>query len=335
MPVRNLSHRERLRACLSGETLDRPPVSLWRHFPVDDQTPDGLAAATADFQNRYDFDFIKVTPASSYAIRDWGVEDRWNGNTEGTRDYTKPAIQQPEDWGRLPVLDPLSGSLGSQLQALRMIIQAFAPETPVVHTIFSPLSQAKNLIGRQNLHIHIRQNPEAMHAGLERITQTTLRYLEEVVKTGVDGIFFAVQHAQYGINSESEFEEFGAAYDLRVLAAAQDLWLNIAHIHGEDVMFERIARYPVQVLNWHDRHTPPSLAEARQKFQGTLCGGLRRWETMVVGSPEEVCAEAQEAAQAAQGHKFILGTGCVLPIIAPHGNILAARRSLDLQNQGE
>jgi uroporphyrinogen decarboxylase len=335
MPKRNPSHRERLEACLSGEILDRPPVSLWRHFPVDDQTPDGLAAATADFQNRYDFDFIKVTPASSYAIRDWGVEDQWNGNTEGTRDYTKPAIHQPEDWDRLPVLDPLSGSLGDQLHTLRSIVQAFSPETPVVQTIFSPLSQAKNLIGRQNLHIHIRQNPQAVHAGLERITQTTIRHLEEVVKTGVDGIFYAVQHAQYGINSDSEFEEFGAAYDLRVLKAAQTLWLNIAHIHGEDVMFERIARYPVQVLNWHDRHTPPSLAEARQLTGKALCGGLRRWETMVVGTPKEVCAEALEAIQATQGRLFILGTGCVLPIIAPRGNILAARRSVENEESQE
>ncbi len=329
------SHRERMEACLSGATPDRSPVSLWRHFPVDDQTPDGLAAATADFQKRYDFDFIKVTPASSYAIRDWGVADQWNGNTEGTRDYTKPAIVRDEDWSQLAVLDPLAGSLGSQLQALRMIVRAFAPETPVVQTIFSPLSQAKNLIGRKNLHIHIRQNPEAVHAGLERITETSIRFLEELIKTGIDGIFFAVQHAQYGINSEREFEEFGARYDLRVLEVAQDLWLNIAHLHGEDVMFERISQYPVQVLNWHDRHTAPSLAEARLRTDKVLCGGLRRWETMVVGTPEEVCAEALEAVQGTQGGKFILGTGCVLPIIAPHGNILAARHSIETRNQGE
>ncbi len=335
MAVGSMGHRERLEACLTGQTPDRTPVSLWRHFPVDDQTPDGLAAATADFQNRYDFDFVKVTPASSFAIRDWGVEDEWTGNSEGTRNYTKPAVLHDEDWGRLPCLDPTSGSLGSQLEALRMIVRAFAPETPVVQTIFSPLSQAKNLIGRKNLHIHIRQNPEAMHAGLETITETTVRFLEECKQTGIDGVFYAVQHAQYGLNSEREFEEFGAAYDLRVLEAAQDLWLNIAHLHGEDVMFERLARYPVQVLNWHDRHTPPSLAEARQMTDKVLCGGLRRWETMVVGTPAEVYSEAQEAAQAVQGHKFILGTGCVLPIIAPHGNVLAARRFDETGSQGE
>jgi len=29
-----LSHRQRLQASLSGEQPDRPPVALWRHFPV-------------------------------------------------------------------------------------------------------------------------------------------------------------------------------------------------------------------------------------------------------------------------------------------------------------
>ena len=60
------THRERLQACLAGETPDRVPVALWRHFPVDDQSPETLAAATLHWQSVYDFDFVKVTPASSF-----------------------------------------------------------------------------------------------------------------------------------------------------------------------------------------------------------------------------------------------------------------------------
>src|SRR5512142_3242752 len=109
MTVPPLNHRERLEACLAGQAPDRPPVALWRHFPVDDQTPGGLAAATAHFQHTYDFDLIKVTPTSSFCIKDWGVEDRWKGNPEGTRDYTKRAIQRPEDWTKLRPLSPTKG----------------------------------------------------------------------------------------------------------------------------------------------------------------------------------------------------------------------------------
>jgi len=50
-----------------------------------------------------------------------------------------------------------------------------------------------------------------------------------------------------------------------------------------------------------------------------LCGGLRR-ETMVYGSAEDVHAEAMDAIQQTGGQRLMLGTGCVVPIIAPHGN---------------
>lgn len=102
-----LTHRERLRACLAGDpALDRPPVALWRHFPVDDQSPDLLAAATGNYQKQFDFDLVKVTPASSFCLRDWGVEDTWEGDAEGTRRYTKRVIIKPSDWELLPVLTP-------------------------------------------------------------------------------------------------------------------------------------------------------------------------------------------------------------------------------------
>ena len=63
-----ISHRERMLACLNGEQTDRPPVAFWRHFPVDDQTPETLAAAALNFQKTYDFDLVKVTPASSFCL---------------------------------------------------------------------------------------------------------------------------------------------------------------------------------------------------------------------------------------------------------------------------
>ena len=70
-----MTHHERLMACLQGEETDRSAVALWRHFPVDDQSPETLAAAALNFQHIYDFDLVKVTPASSFCLKDWGVED--------------------------------------------------------------------------------------------------------------------------------------------------------------------------------------------------------------------------------------------------------------------
>ncbi len=325
----NISHRQRLEICLSGNQPDRPPVSLWRHFPVDDQTPEGLAVAVANFQKQYDFDFIKVTPASSFCVKDWGATDRWTGNIEGTRDYQQPVITYPEDWTKLPLLDPNVGQLGHQLTVLRLLKNEFGSSVPILQTIFSPLAQAKNLVGKDNLILHIRQHPEELHAGLEIITESTIRFIEEAMKIGIDGIFFAIQHAQYSLLSQEEFLIFEKPYDVRVLETTKSLWLNMIHLHGEHIMFDLVADLPVSIMNWHDRHTPPSLKEALERFPGAVCGGLKRWETMVLGTPRDVVREAKDAIQQTGGRRFILGTGCVLPIIVPHGNILAARRSIE------
>lgn len=324
-----ISHTERMQACLSGEQPDRTPVALWRHFPIDDQTSEGQAEATAAFQRQFDFDLIKVSPNSSFCLKDWGAVDKWTGNMEGTLDYGPAVINQPGDWSKLHPLDPRQGFLGRQLECLRILAAEFSPHTPILQTIFSPLAQAKNLTGKDQLLIHLRRYPEALHLGLERITESSIRFIEETAKIGIAGIFYAIQHASYGLLSREEFLTFGKAYDQKVLEAAQSLWLNMAHIHGEDIMFDLVADYPVQILNWHDRHTPPDLTQARQMFSGVLCGGLRRWETMVLGASEQIRQEAHEAIVATGGRKFILGTGCVLPIVAPYGNIVAARRSVE------
>jgi uroporphyrinogen decarboxylase len=99
----------------------------------------------------------------------------------------------------------------------------------------------------------------------------------------------------------------------------------VAHVHGDAVMFDLVARYPAQVINWHDRETPPGLAEGQRQFSGAVCGGIRQWETMVRGTPGQVRAEARQAIEATGGRRFILGTGCVTPIVAPWANLRAAR----------
>ena len=322
------SHRDRLKKCIAGETMSQLPVALWRHFPVDDQSPDRLAAAIVNYQKTFDFDLIKLTPASSFCLRDWGLMDQWSGNPEGTRDYSTPIIQKAEDWNRLKVLDPNKGFLGNQLQTLDWIIREFTPNTPILQTIFNPMAQAKNLAGQHGLLSMMRDSPQALHEGLKIIAESTIRFIEESCSLGIDGIFLAVQHAQSSLLTENQFDEFCATYDLEILKAASSLWVNMVHIHGEEIYFDRVARYPAQVLNWHDRHTIPNLHDARKTFDNVICGGLRRVESLVLGSPETIQSEALEAIHDFEGKKFILGTGCVVPITAPYGNILTVRNSV-------
>lgn len=332
-----LSARERLQACIKDDpALDRPPVALWRHFPVDDQRPDTLAAATWDFQRRYAFDLVKVTPASSFSIKDWGVEDAWEGSSEGTRRYTKRVVEQPQDWERLPVLDPLRARhLSAQIDCLRQVRAALGPQVPLLQTVFNPLSQAKNLAGAERLIVHLRQYPEAVLKGLQTIAETTSRFVESAMETGIDGIFYAVQHAQAGLLTRDEYKTFGLPFDLTTTRPARALWCNLLHLHGLNIYFELVSDLSplFPIVNWHDRETWPSLEQARnfqtsEGFPQVSCGGISQ-KTIVFGDDAQVCREAADAIRQTGGRRLLLGTGCVVPVIAPHGNILAARQSVE------
>ncbi len=318
------THRHRLELTLSGEKPDHLPLALWHHFPMDDQDGDLLAKATVAYQKQFDFDLIKVMPPSSFSIKDWGVKDEWRGNDEGTRIYTERVIQSPEDWLKLKPLDPHKGYLGKQLQCLADLQDSFGSDLPYLQSIFNPLSQVKNLVGPKQVAVHIREYPEALHAGLKTITETTLRFIEAAKPLGIAGIFLAIQHASYQILTEEEYLEFGRPYDLPLLEAAGDLWANMAHLHGDEIMFDLLADYPVQIMNWHDRETKPTLSEGLSKFPGTVCGGISRIESFVLGTPEKIKQEARDAFHQTGGKRLILGTGCVIPLNTPYGNIMAA-----------
>jgi uroporphyrinogen decarboxylase len=320
-----MNKRERLEAAIHGQPVDRVPIALWRHFPGDDQRPEDLAAASVAFQRRWDFDFVKVTPASSFCLRDWGVEDEWLGNIEGTREYIRRPIRTAEDWLALRPLDPRAGRLGDQLRCLELIRREL-PDTPILQTIFNPLAQAKNLVGA-DLVTMLRQHPREVQRGLETIAATTIAFVRAAQSIGIDGVFYAVQHASAQVMSADEYRVFGVEYDRRILAEAGG-WLNVVHLHGVDVYFDLVADYPAHVWNWHDRETQPSLAEGLAKVHGAVCGGIARDATMLRGSPDDVRASVLDAVRQTGGRRLIIATGCVVLIPSPDANLRAARHAV-------
>ena len=325
-----MNKQERLMATISGGEVDRVPVSAWSHQPVDDQSSDAFAAATLAFQKDFDFDFVKVTPASSYCLTDWGATTYWRGNPHGTRDYGKALVQSVDEWSKLKVLDPGAGQMGEIVQGLKLIGQGLEEGTPFIQTIFSPMTQARNLVGAEELLLHIRLHPDVIKDAFQIITDQTIRFIEAARETGISGIFYALQWASHLDLSESEYREFARPYDLQILNAVDDLWLNVLHLHGNHVMFPLIVDYPASVLNWHDRETEPSLSQGLKLWPKAVCGGIRKEETLVQGTPEEIFGEGLDAINSTNGKRLVLGTGCVAPIVTPYGNLRALREMVEL-----
>ena len=321
------SKRKRLEATVVGDKADRLPVALWRHWPGDDQDGAALAASLLKWQRDYDWDVVKVSPASSYSVTDWGVKDEWRGSLEGTREYTHRAVKQPYDWEAIKPLDPTQGMLASQIKALRLVGAGLDAETPFIATIFAPLAQARHLAGGETVLHHLRRHPDSLHKGLATITESTLRFIEEAKATGMSGIYYAVQHARYPLMSQEEYDQFGRPYDEQILEAVSDLWLNMLHIHSTDIIFDAVADYPVQFVNWHDRETDVSLADGLKHILGAASGGVSRW-SMYHERPGQMMSEIHHALAQTNGRRLMLGTGCVIMTNTPLRNIRALRESV-------
>lgn len=318
-----MDHWTRIEAAIAGEQTDRVPVALWRHFPVDDQDPGTLAALTLEWQRAWDFDLVKFMPSGTYSVEDWGAKSVYQPNYNGARMIAVPGVKRAGDWRRLARLDPRKGVLGAQNEALARAAKELRGTVPILQTVFSPLTTARKLAGDALLE-HLRSDPDAVEAGLRTITDTTIDFLLAALEAGAHGLFFATQLATTDLLTVPEYGKFGVRFDLEVFKAIKTKTrLNMLHLHGENVMFDLLAGYPVEMINWHDRLTAPSLENALSKFKGVVVGGVEERELLVSGGPQAVRAQVRDAIGQTGGRRLVVGPGCVAAIAAPAHNIRA------------
>jgi uroporphyrinogen decarboxylase len=301
-----MTKQERIKAILAGEPADRLPFSFWYHFydiPVTERAGEKLAKAELNFYHTYDPDFFKVMHDVPY--------DLPNGLTK---------IEDLEQWNKLTALDPEEGNFGRQLTAIQLILEEVGPEVPVIDTIFNPLAYAQKLTGKKALDLW-REHPEEFHAGLSKITETLSDWAAATVEQGAAGIYLAIQDAVAGEMTEAEYCQEFLPYDRKILERVQDAgYLNIVHLHGEDIHWNIWPNLPFSALSWSSNLTPPSFAEARKTYTGCLMGGVN--EAAIGGySPEQVKAEVRQAVEDTGGKGLIVAAGCAVPTDCPPANL--------------
>ena len=303
---------ERVRAALQGAPIDRLPYAFWTHFPLTDLDPDELSAATIDFAQELDLDFVKTMPNGQFCTEDWGaVSDFSEVAKGGVAKVVKAAVTQPEDWLKIGVVDVQKGAFGRELRHLKKVCSALASERPVLATAFSPLTIAQKLAGSAYRE-HLQSHPEWVTQALANIASTMANFVSAALDTGCCGVFFATQESSTQCVSEETYRQFGIPHDNTVLAAAQKGWFNVIHMHGEDVMFDLLKEYPVTALNWHIGETEPLLANyAATPGRKPVVGGLRRM-ALTNGNLDAIKADITAAVAATGGRGLLLGPACVI-----------------------
>jgi uroporphyrinogen decarboxylase len=324
---------DRLDAALLGAEVDRIPISLWKHYHLQDRAPGRLAEATIALHRQFDTDLIKLTPSGLYPIQDWGATIQFGTDDDFLPLAVQPVIQSADQWETLPRLEVNNGALGRELEMIHHVDVGLEGSTPFMMTIFSPLTIAYKLCGDkvsgERVVDYIRQSPRQLHAGLITIRDVVIEYAVACLEAGASGIFFATQMATVDLMTRDEFKEFGLAYDIPILdSLIGNSRLTMLHACGQNLMFDLVAGYPVDAINWATHTSGTTLAEARRVTSSALVGGLAL-DTLLGGSEEEVLAEARAAISVAGRRRFILAPDCVIKGPSPDANLAAARRAVE------
>lgn len=323
-----MQKRERIEKAIAGEALDRIPVALWRHWPGDDQRAADLARSIIDFQHDYNWDFVCVLPSSNFSVLDYGIQDEWRGDIDGTRHITKYLVNRSLDWTEIRTLSADRGILSQQIECLRLVCSAFEAENvPVLQVIYSPLSQATRLAGKELVLRNIRTHPDRLRTGLNIITESTLRFLEAMRRIpSLAGILFITELANYDTLSEAEYASFAMPYNYKILESIPERWwFNMVQVQGSAPMLRLFSDLPVQAINWDARDGHPDLARGKSLFSGAICGGIGGWQDLHQGTPTTIREVVREAVQQMESRRLILAGSGSGYITTPISNIRAVR----------
>lgn len=324
-----MSKKERVRAALQGEPVDRVPVSLWGHDFLREWSPDDLVAATLESYRTYDWDFIKLNPRSTYFYEAWG--NRFERlDAEHQPRLLESVVTRAADLRGLHELDPREGVFGDHLVALRRVVEETGGEVDVIATIFSPIGVVGRLGGREQpmLRQFVAEDSAAVHTGLATVTRTLTAYARAAIDAGATGIFLAtLEFGSRQFADEPLYREFGRPYDLQLLDAVRDAPLNIMHVCRERNMMPLFLDYPVAALNWSDRAAGnPSLREVLTSTQRAVMGGIDE-RSITTRSAAEVEQEAAAAIAETGGRRMLLTGGCAIPPSTPPENRRAVVRA--------
>ena len=304
--------RARVLAALHGKPVDRVPLSFWLHNFATENSARTLATETARLAATFAWDFLKPQSRAQCFAEMWGLT--YTPSLERATPYTvtREPLVTADDVGALRPVDPRTGALGEQLDALQAIRAGAGPDVPIIWTIFSPLMVLPFLVrgGKPRALALMRSDPKAVERGLGAIAETLAGYAHASLAAGADGLFYATNVATRALITAEECRRFQRPFDLPVLAAVRDAPFNLLHVCGEDILFDEFVDYPVTAFSWATVPGNPSLKECHHRTGRAVVGGLPAKPQIASMTADALVARAKAAIDEMAGRSLLLGPDC-------------------------
>ena len=226
-----MTKRERVRAAISGEPVDRAPASLWGHDFLREWSNDELVGATCEQYEAYDWDFIKINPRWSMFPEAWGAV--YQPPVEQTNQtMISPALSELDELHDVVSVHAERGVFGEHIESTRRVVERTKGEVDVVQTVFSPMATVGLMFGHPRAFKQAAaESSAAVHGAIARVTETIINYSRANMNAGASGVFYApLQWASHATSTPDFYREFGRPYDLQVLDAIRDAEFNVLHV---------------------------------------------------------------------------------------------------------
>ncbi len=240
----------------------------------------------------------------------------------------QPQIQDVSDWANLKLPD--SDFFQDQWDLAAGLVKAAGKDALVLMTLYSPFMCAGQIVDKDIVLAHLKQDPDAFKRGIARITDSLLVFVRGCIQRGIDGFYHSTQGAEtFRLGGSPLFDVCIKPYDLALMQEINQLSsFNILHIcdyHGSYKDLTPFLDYPGDVVNCSlfmddEILTPRIIAEM---FGRPFMGGLERKGVLAHGDDSEIKAAVESVISDAP-HQFILGADCTVPGSTPWSNLRTA-----------
>ncbi len=282
----------------------------------------------------------RVDAAASVSFMDLSVEAEAFGSTVVVSDDEVPTVvgsvvDEDTDPAGLAVPEVGAGRTGLYVQAIREVAPKIA-DRPVFAGVIGPFSLAGRLADVSEVMILLYEEPELVHAVLEKCTEFICAYAAAFKEAGADGVVMAEPLA--GLLSPELCGEFSAPYVKRIVDAVQDdSFAVVYHNCGGGAVAQMGEILSAGAAAYHFGNAV-DMADVMPRIpEGVLAlGNVDPAGQIRNGTPESVREATLALMESCSKYpNFIPSTGCDVPPMSPWENIDAFFAAVDEFYEGK
>ena len=264
--------------------------------------------------------------AAAVSMMDLSVEAECFGSQIRFSDDEVPTVigsvvEAPEDAEALKVPAFGAGRTGLYVEAISKALKLIT-DRPIFAGVIGPFSLTGRLMDMTQVMINCYEEPEMVHATLEKATEFLLNYVKAYKAIGAHGVVIAEPAA--GLLSPDFCGEFSSPYVKRIVDAVQDEeFIVIYHNCGDAVnrMVPQILETGAAAYHFGNA---VSMEEMLQQMPGDVLtmGNVDPVSAIRNGTPEKVRQDTLAIMEACCKYpNFLISSGCDIPPAAPWANI--------------